>query len=370
MSAIFWATFEIELLYSAISWWRGTEVAEALVPTSPYMDTDFLFALLSSRLPPDNSYADEDLLLAIADANGDVELAFKSLTTSVPRDSSEAGSSRARKRKWAGMDDWISASREKKASKVEEPIGNESVPSGSRGGCVAKIPSPTTPTKKPVPLMSVLQSPSPAKPKLPRKPPLTLATPSMISQYTPTTYHPHVLPPELACKLYYALLEETKKWEKIKWWINDRLVESTHTSSFYARKNSDDWIEAAQFWCGTVYTSKETPAYVIPRYNGRPAPSPKDFPPEMEEACQYVEKIVNQQMTERDRYPLEWQGEQSQWKANVAASNCYRGAKEAVGFHADQLTSSRLTSLSRFEYLPGIRFRTMPFNSLDIPRRV
>lgn len=35
------------------------------------------------------------------------------------------------------------------------------------------------------------------------------------------------------------------------------------------------------------------------------------------------------------RYDQEWHGP---WRANVAASNCYRGSKENVGWHADQLT--------------------------------
>ena len=50
-------------------------------------------------------------------------------------------------------------------------------------------------------------------------------------------------------------------------------------------------------------------------------------------------------MRKRKRYPLEWGGypvekgeEPVLWRANVAASNCYEGAKESVGFHTDQLT--------------------------------
>jgi len=56
----------------------------------------------------------------------------------------------------------------------------------------------------------------------------------------------------------------------------------------------------------------------------------------MEEACQAVEKCVNQELAKRTRFPLEYAG--SEWKANVAAVNCYTGAKEGVGFHSDQLT--------------------------------
>lgn len=79
------------------------------------------------------------------------------------------------------------------------------------------------------------------------------------------------------------------------------------------------------------------------RYNGRKTDPPLPFPEEMEAACNYVEKIVNEEMRKRPRFPLEWGGSSSSkgdtWRANVAASNCYEGAKESVGFHSDQLTN-------------------------------
>lgn len=66
----------------------------------------------------------------------------------------------------------------------------------------------------------------------------------------------------------------------------------------------------------------------------------------MEEACQIIENVVNAEMQKRPRLPYEWPGERTAesgfspviWRANVAASNCYEGAKESVGFHSDQLT--------------------------------
>lgn len=91
----------------------------------------------------------------------------------------------------------------------------------------------------------------------------------------------------------------------------------------------------------------------------------------MEEACEYVERIVNAELRKRERYPLEWGGEPDLlarggepvpldehgdsasngeggekrkedekviWRANVAASNRYEGGSESVGFHSDQLT--------------------------------
>lgn len=68
----------------------------------------------------------------------------------------------------------------------------------------------------------------------------------------------------------------------------------------------------------------------------------------MEEACEIIERVVNAEMRRRKRFPLEWGGGPLQggmpledkviWRANVAAANCYEGAKESVGFHSDQLT--------------------------------
>lgn len=66
---------------------------------------------------------------------------------------------------------------------------------------------------------------------------------------------------------------------------------------------------------------------------------PPVFPPAMEEACKIVEGIVNEEMKKRKHFNLEWGGDtQRVWRANVAASNCYEGGKESVGFHSDQLT--------------------------------
>jgi alkylated DNA repair dioxygenase AlkB len=70
----------------------------------------------------------------------------------------------------------------------------------------------------------------------------------------------------------------------------------------------------------------------------------------MDEARSTIESTVNQLLSndpeilvraQRDpqsnpitRYDQEWHGP---WRANVAASNCYRGSKENVGWHADQV---------------------------------
>ncbi|KAF9458663.1 hypothetical protein BDZ94DRAFT_1284765 [Collybia nuda] len=178
--------------------------------------------------------------------------------------------------------------------------------------------------------MSVLKRPPNSRDKImPRLPPLILSNPIMVAKNTPCTLHLSVLPPELACRLFYTMVNASRDWKRNKWWLFDRLVESPHRTSFFARRddgldNDETWQEAAQFW-----------------YNGRMTDPPMVFPPEMEEACEIIERIVNEQLKQRRRFPLEWSGDINKdvaWRANVAASNCYEGSKESVGFHSDQMT--------------------------------
>ncbi|KAF8894467.1 hypothetical protein BD779DRAFT_1609218 [Infundibulicybe gibba] len=149
----------------------------------------------------------------------------------------------------------------------------------------------------------------------------------IVAKHTPCTLHLSVLPPELACKLFYTMINASRQWKRNKWWLFDRLVESPHRTAFYIRNADDEkrWGETAQFW-----------------YNGRKSDPPLSFHPEMEEACILIEKLVNNEMKKRQRFPLEWRGSSDGsgvgWKANVAASNCYEGSQEGVGFHSDQLT--------------------------------
>jgi len=125
------------------------------------------------------------------------------------------------------------------------------------------------------------------------------------------------------------MMDAAGQWSRNKWWLFDRVVESPHRTAFFARRTNgidddDSWQEAARFW-----------------YNGRMTDVPPVFPPEMEEACCIVENLVNEEMKKRHRFPLEWAGGTGGdpgWRANVAASNCYEGGKESVGFHSDHLT--------------------------------
>ncbi|RDB21303.1 Alpha-ketoglutarate-dependent dioxygenase alkB 3 [Hypsizygus marmoreus] len=277
-------------------------------------DTDTLLALVSSLLiiaPPDAVV----MLDALIECNGDVAATAQLLN--------QAANSRKRKR--TNLDSWLLKSPNQKPVKI--PTDSEhsksdkdtAVPSSSR----ASMNSQT------MDLMPILRAPPSKKnTALPQLPPLLLSNPNLVAQNTPCTLHLSVLPPKLACRLFYAMLRASEGWQRNKWWLFDRLVESPHRTAFFARKDdgvdsNESWQQAAQFW-----------------YNGRMTEAPDQFPTAMEEACIIVESIVNQELKHRNRFPLEWAGDDvdQTWRANVAASNCYEGSKEAVGFHSDQMT--------------------------------
>lgn len=61
-------------------------------------------------------------------------------------------------------------------------------------------------------------------------------------------------------RLFYVMLHESRSWERNKWYLFDRMVESPHRTSFFIRKNTSgmgkgsdphdvEMDEAAQFWC-------------------------------------------------------------------------------------------------------------------------
>lgn len=276
-------------------------------------DTEILITLVASLLTRKN-LEDADILDALVRTEGNVEAAAEILNKQPP--------SSKRKRIGNNLDNWV-----KRGRKEEGP----SKPRKGETVALKSIkPTSSVSTSKPVDLMTVLRQPpsSPKKNSVPKLPPLTLATPAMIKKHTPCTLHHSVLPQELACELFYTMLDLSKDWQRNKWWLFDRVVESPHRTSFFARRTNgldqdESWQEAAKYW-----------------YNGRMTEAPLTFPNAMEKACRIVEEIVNEEISKRQRYEMEWgvPGSTAVWKANVAASNCYDGSKESVGWHSDQLT--------------------------------
>ena len=249
------------------------------------MDTDVLLALVASSLPAGILATEAELLDALIEACGDVSQAAEYIRS---KDQSKNLRPGPKKRKLSGgLDAWLRSSR----ARTHLHTDSSGEASGSRGKRQSGSPSDPSPTKatspsKPIPppsgderghassLLSLLRAPStsPKKSSLPRLSVLTLTTPSMIAQYTPTTLHTSILPAgecllsmeptrhtscfviyvELACQLYYTMLEEAETWSRSKYYLAGRLVESPHTSGFYARDpkaaTTKRMLEAARYW--------------------------------------------------------------------------------------------------------------------------
>lgn len=163
-------------------------------------------------------------------------------------------------------------------------------------------------------------------------PPLELATPEMVAKHTPCSLHLDFLPSSLAERLYRRMLAESPTWTKNKWYLNDRQVESPHTTAFYS---TDEHQDTAHWYMG--------------RKVDQEGEKPRMFPDEMLEARDIVEKFVNEQLVNhRKRFPLEYAGP---WRANVAAANRYRGSTEVRAYSTESLSMydcerrDRLTSL-------------------------
>ncbi|KAF8320052.1 hypothetical protein DL93DRAFT_2053035 [Clavulina sp. PMI_390] len=253
---------------------------------------------------------------------------------------------------------------EARSTRLEHTSDHDFTPGPSTPRREIRAETPTKRALTPPPLLNFLKDTSVTKPTAkPALPLLLLTTPEAISKYTPTTFHPSILPPELATQLYYELIDISKSWPKYKWYLNDRMVESTHTASYFARYESD---------------TKEQERDLANRHwwQGKMMGPSKQFTPLLETTLQHIEKFVRGEVAKRRRYPLEWAGD---WTANSCAVNCYRGSKEGVGAHADQLTylgpyptiaSISLGTTRRFrlrEVIPIHERETRQAQTFDIP---
>lgn len=233
-------------------------------------DTETLIALVSSLLKGSQPTV-QVILDALVTCDGNVEAAAEHINSSWKTTGSKPVS---KKRKGAGdLDGWL---KPVKVARAEDARANKprieahnsqgtGVASSSKPSLDAvetsraidqRSPSPSKsalPSKPVIDLMSVLRQ-APAAPRgFLKIPSLTLSNPFLVAQHTPCTLHPSVLPPELACRLFYTMIDASADWKKNKWWLFDRVVESPHRTSFYARKsngvdNDEGWQEAAQFW--------------------------------------------------------------------------------------------------------------------------
>lgn len=216
-------------------------------------DTDTLIALVSSLLPSSQPMRSQaEIMDALIMSNGDAAVAAQSLLA----ESSQCSMTKTTlKRKRVDLNGWLNPrplkQKESSARKPESSTSRLATPPRNPG---RQMPSPSASTSKPtVNLMDVLRQPESPRKTVQRIPPLILSNREMVAKHTPCSLHLSVLPPELACQLFYRMLDASKSWKRNKWWLFDRVVESPHLTSFFARKTdgiSDDesWQEAAQFW--------------------------------------------------------------------------------------------------------------------------
>ena len=207
-------------------------------------DTETLLALLASLLDEKVAVAatQDALLSALVDTEGNVELAAALLNASdvISKTSDERSSGKKRKR--TGLDSWIVNKRTASVGGKALPEANQterSDPSTSRPSPEDVIEvlddedydrqtrsnlvtKPTShPSRPPVSLMSVLkQAPIEEKRKPIQLAPRTLGTPALVAEHTPCTLHYSILPPELACRLFYVMLKEAAEWDRNRWYLS------------------------------------------------------------------------------------------------------------------------------------------------------
>ena len=241
-------------------------------------DTEVLLASLASLLEP-NVPKQSDLLNALVDCNGDVESAAQLLRGSRQARQDRANPKKRKRVDSSNLEGWLRTSANSTDAKRVNDVPHPEDAAGRLES--AKMKSPSKPTRspkdgetrdeqvflkprssdsskggRPVNLMSVLRPPPTEKANANRNPPLTLSNPSMVAEHTPCTLHCSVLPPELACQLFYTMLDAAQGWSRNKWWLFDRLVESPHRTSFFTRIEGfngegdpgEKWREAAQYW--------------------------------------------------------------------------------------------------------------------------
>jgi hypothetical protein len=213
-------------------------------------DTETLVAIVSSLLPQGEGHFSQDAIVdALIQSDGDVDKTLQSLRS---RSGASAVAESSRKRKHVDIQAWLKPSSKKREFKRADDLLLDSTTVQTHKKQTEKPPS-SSKAEAPVDLMSVLRQPPSPRTAPFKLPPMILSTPDLVAKHTPCTMHLSVLPSELACRLFHTMVGRSKGWKRNKWWLFDRVVESPHLTSFFARETDgidDDqtWQEAAQYW--------------------------------------------------------------------------------------------------------------------------
>ncbi|KAL8279811.1 hypothetical protein RQP46_007661 [Phenoliferia psychrophenolica] len=278
-----------------------------------------------------------ELERVLAASRQSVERATNAL---LARSDSDARPSKRQKSSGGGLDSWLGTKRAKDGAPAPAGAGEDRSGAGFfKAGTAAKPKkeNESSASKSAFEVLAEGASSRASEVVAPAAalPPLNLSTPEEVSRATDghCTLILDVLPRDLAARLFLRMVQDSLggedgkgAWEKNKWYLFDRQVESPHTTSFYVDGKEQDgtgsydqsgFAEATQYW-----------------YNGEKRPA-QFFNTEMDEAREVIGPLVRSVLAARPRHPLEYDGD---WVPNVAAANCYRGAKEGVGWHSDVLT--------------------------------
>ena len=179
-------------------------------------DTDTKLAILSSLLEP-ATYPLEELLDALQESNGDVGNAAEAIL--LPRVKS-AGKRKA----GTSLESWLG----KKRAPVSPPGKVDSATS---------IKADSSPRKKEgVNLLHHLKHPTTERTKTIPRPPINLPNQSVIDTHNlPLSILKSPLSPSFASALYLAMMEESTTWERNKFYLAGKWVESPHTVCHYSR---------------------------------------------------------------------------------------------------------------------------------------
>jgi hypothetical protein len=187
------------------------------MPEDEEEDTDTKLAVLASLLEP-ATYPLEELLEALNESGGDVSKAAEGIL--LPRVKS-AGKRKA----GTSLESWLGKKRAGEDIIVKTP---NIKPNGSGDG---------TKDSKSVNLLDHLKQPTPSeKTKNVPRPAVHLSNQSAIdSNRLPLSIIQTPLSPQFASALYLAMMEESEIWERNKFYLAGKWVESPHTVCHYAR---------------------------------------------------------------------------------------------------------------------------------------
>ena len=187
-------------------------------------DNDAKIALLASLLEP-ATYPISEYLEALTGAHGDVALAAEALL--LPRIQS-AGKRKA----GSTLESWLG----KKRGVATESVEDNQASDIEKNVAVSTSPSKGKPSSD---LLAMFRQSSPSKTKAKTipQPALLLTSQAAIDRHKlPVTLAQSPLSPALASALYLAMMDESETWDRNRFYLAGKWVESPHTTTVYARE--------------------------------------------------------------------------------------------------------------------------------------